>query len=754
MKQRRTWNQTIWVIVLGGLLISGTPAWPQEPADDPEPAAQEEPSEARATGQEGEPSGDSLQLEPVTIVQEVKSPEAVRLTDPVPQTGVRREEFIIRNNRRMGDVIQRLPGVVVGGPVGENRDIELRGLDKSFTRVQVDGIQLPGPGDKREFSVHQLSSFLIESARVIRNPTAEFESDGVAGRVDIRTRQIPKTLTFTGRAGYGGQTGIDGSLLNGSIAFGHRPTSWFGIMASADYLEQPIKRDRSRLFTPLTAGRGEVNQETTRQRLPSMNIDLGFFYRSGEFHLKPMVLNVEEDKPGVRTFTNFAQPSTQDEERVEQSGTSRSQTKGLGFSHKHAFENGVVWDSLGGYYAGALTNETDALTFREAAGAFGFFRREFQNESRTDSTYNVLSNLTIPVDLGMRHMVKVGAAMRLRDRDVSVFKSQISNTGAFTVTSVPGDRYQFNENYFAGYIQDEVWLTDRLSIVPGVRFEQVFQDAAGGDGTKIHRSISDFNPSLPVLYRLRDDLTLRAAVSRTLNRPDFNQMTPIELIRGQRIIRGNPQINPARSWNIDVGGEYVTPIVFFGVNLFYKRITQIVEEVDTGVDIGGRDVLEAKNVGNGWVRGVELEQRISLAPTGLPILQTTSVWANQTFLESSLQSASGEKRRFNKQPEYILNAGLDYRYAPLGTIFTIAWRYFPFVKEVQSNSAFKITNPVSIVDVAVRQALYKNFSFFLEAGNLTNETKVEREINTAGNFSNRNLQQSGRTFLLGAEWYF
>jgi outer membrane receptor protein involved in Fe transport len=231
-------------------------------------------------------------------------------------------------------------------------------------------------------------------------------------------------------------------------------------------------------------------------------------------------------------------------------------------------------------------------------------------------------------------------------------------------------------------------------------------------------------------------------------------MTPIELIRGQRIIRGNPQINPARSWNIDVGGEYVNPNFFFGVNLFYKRITQIVEEVDTGIDIGGRDVLEAKNVGNGWARGVELEQRVSLAPTGVSFLQTTSVWANQTFLESSLQSSTGEKRRFNKQPEYILNAGLDYRYAPLGTIFTIAWRYFPFVKEVQSNSAFKITNPVSIIDVAVRQAVYKNFSFFLEAGNLTNETKVEREINTAGNFSNRNLQQSGRTFLLGAEWYF
>jgi len=746
--------------ILAGLLVNELPTWAQEPAVGSKATATErnEPDtdrdEPQDPTQEPDQQGEALRLAPVTIAREVKSPEAARLTDPVPQTGVRREEFIIRNNRRMGDVIQRLPGVVVGGPVGENRDIELRGLDKSFTRVQVDGVQLPGPGDKREFSVHQLSSFLVESARVIRNPTAEFESDGLAGRVDIRTRPIPKELTFTGRAGYGGQTGIDGSLLNGSMAFGHRPTSWFGIMASADYLEQPIARDRSRQFTPLTAGRSEVNRETTTQRLPSMSADVGFFYRSGEFHLKPMILNVDEDKPGIKSFINANQPTTQDEERQEQSGTSRSQTKGLGFSHKHAFENGVVWDSLGGYYAGSLTNETDLQTFRETAGTFGFFRRELQNESRTDSTYNALSNVTIPFNLGLRQTVKAGVSIRLRDREVSLLKSQISNTGVFTVTSVPGDRYQFNEHYFAGYIQDEVRLTDRLSVVPGIRFEQVVQNVSGGDGTRIDRGISDFNPSFPVLFRLRDDLTLRAAVSRTLSRPDFNQMAPIELIRGQRIIRGNPQINPARSWNFDVGGEFVNPNIFLGVNLFYKRITQIVEEVDTGIDINGRDLLEAKNVGNGWARGVELEQRVSFAFTGLPVFQTTSIWANQTFLESSLQSASGEKRRFNKQPEYILNAGLDYRYAPLGTIFTIAWRYFPFVKEVQSNSAFKITNPVSIVDISVRQAVYKNFSFFIEAGNVLNETKLEREINTTGNFFNRNLQQSGRTFLLGAEWYF
>lgn len=57
------------------------------------------------------------------VVVKDKAKETKRLTDPVPQTEVTREEIEIRNNRRAGDVIRRLPGVFMGGPPGENKDI-------------------------------------------------------------------------------------------------------------------------------------------------------------------------------------------------------------------------------------------------------------------------------------------------------------------------------------------------------------------------------------------------------------------------------------------------------------------------------------------------------------------------------------------------------------------------------------------------------------------------------------------------------
>lgn len=65
--------------------------------------------------------------------------EKERLNSPVPQAGVVRDEFAPRNNRRAGDVIQRLPGLYIGPP-GERKDVRLRGLDKEFTRPEFNGV--------------------------------------------------------------------------------------------------------------------------------------------------------------------------------------------------------------------------------------------------------------------------------------------------------------------------------------------------------------------------------------------------------------------------------------------------------------------------------------------------------------------------------------------------------------------------------------------------------------------------------------
>lgn len=205
-----------------------------------------------------------------------------RFTSPFPQVGISREEFITLPDQNLGEILERLPGVVIGGPPGESKDVRLRGLDKEFTRTQVDDIQLPGGGEKREFQVNRLPSFIVEEVRIIRNPTAEFESDGIAGRIDVETRPIPEDPTFNLVARYGGLNSFDGDYLNGAIGYGDRVSETFGFNSYFDYKELPLDRDKEEVeFEDGSIKKNKIEDEDISQELMSTGGDIGFFYNQG-----------------------------------------------------------------------------------------------------------------------------------------------------------------------------------------------------------------------------------------------------------------------------------------------------------------------------------------------------------------------------------------------------------------------------------------------------------------------------------------
>jgi len=279
------------------LLLCSPPSWAQQAAPPPLPA--EQPGQ---TSEQRESPGGIPVLPPTRVVAEAAPggdtqqppqstfPEVGRLTDPVPKAGITREIFQYRNNRRLGDILEREPGVYLGGPPGENKDIRLRGMDKEFTRVQLDGVQLPGAGEKREFDANLLPSFILGEVTIIRNPTAEFESDGIAGRVDLRTRPIPTKFEMELRAGYGGTDGFRDDNFLGSIGLADRPTDWFGYLGAYDVLDLDIFRTKSRdeFRRNGTLKKSEFEDESSDQTYSTLFWDLAVFHDVDEFHFKTL----------------------------------------------------------------------------------------------------------------------------------------------------------------------------------------------------------------------------------------------------------------------------------------------------------------------------------------------------------------------------------------------------------------------------------------------------------------------------------
>jgi outer membrane receptor for ferrienterochelin and colicin len=698
-------------------------------------------------------AGTAIAQAPVADTEEEITVTAEKADEPpvpeyVPQSGVQRSDFENRNNRRLGDIIERLPGVTVDGPPGENKDVRLRGLDKEFTRTQIDGLTLPDGGEKREFQADRLPSSQVESVTIIRNPTAEFESDGIAGRIDVKTRSVPEKFFFEGRAGLGDQRGLGSGIFDFSVGIGDRPTSAFGYSVGVNILHRRNTIAKPKVFS--TRAR-EDESELLDQRYRDYTFSVGFPYKNGELSIKPTFLNLDLDKEKTKTNINAAGRVTQRNFDLE---AEERATRGVIVTHQHKFGGGVQLDTQLGLHSATEDKDKDKREFTpNNRNVLLLNKTTLELEDKKDSTFGLKTALTVPIDAGLKQEIKVGAAMRLRDRERLKSVVEINNRGQRSDKTGPKDNYQIDEDYFAAFIQNRIFLGDRFSILPGIRFEQVNLESSDTRTRDASSKRTDWNPSLHLFYNPTDKLNFVAAVSRGVNRPKFDELSPFETEANDKFTIGNPNLNPATSLNLDIGGKFEDKHFTLGANYFYRNIKDAIEEVDTGRLRNRKRIFQVENVGDGWTGGVELEQRLNLGFAKSEFLRGFTVWGNQTFLNSELTDKAGVTRPFKEQPKFINNLGLDYTYAPWGTTLSLAWTYVGDRVEGRADGSTKTITPFSFLSLALKQKLGANFGLFFEVSNLTNAKKEEREQFLNGS-STRKTEDPGQTFLIGLDWKF
>ena len=384
-------------------------------------------------------------------------------------------------------------------------------------------------------------------------------------------------------------------------------------------------------------------------------------------------------------------------------------------------------------------------------------------ENKRDAIALFKTALVVPIAGDIRQELKVGTSIRFRDRfrDKTTFDRSI--TGVLTQKpdgTGKGD-YSLRENYLAAFIQNQIWLSESFSILPGVRIENVNLNISENNGRTGKSTTTDVLPSLHLLWQATPELNFVAAVSRSVNRPKFDELSRFledkTSDKSPRFVAGNPELRPARSWNYDIGGRYETKYLSLSANLFYRTVTDLIEEdaVASGQKINGFPVFQVQNVGDGYINGLELEQRLSLAMTGIEALNGLTLYANQTFLGSRVTDRNGVSKPFKEQPTFIGNVGFDYTYEPWGTSISLSLKYVSDRVQVKTDGTTKTLSPNTSLNLAIRQRLGKNFSLFFEAINLTGGTQREESRNTnTGALLSRSDESSSPRYRLGFNWQF
>ena len=265
--------------------------------------------------------------------------------------------------------------------------------------------------------------------------------------------------------------------------------------------------------------------------------------------------------------------------------------------------------------------------------------------------------------------------------------NQVANNAA--------DDFRDLETTKAAYAQ-ALFRTDRFDVQAGVRYDDTHlvvdtnqpTSAAAAAYRAIRRTTgyAYWLPSALATYQLGDGMRLRAGVSKTIGRPDYNQYAVrntfgIGTDGTLTISTGNPDLKPREAWNYDLSYEWYLGAGMISVAAFTKDIRNEIftssqqgpATLFQGVTYQNVFVTTPRNAASARVKGLEIGYTIDRIAT-VPGLGFN---ANVTLLDGSYcqpVSAAGIKtglpatRRTSgliQQPDYIANLTVFYATGPV-----------------------------------------------------------------------------------------
>ncbi|MFT6989943.1 MAG: iron complex outermembrane receptor protein [Paraglaciecola sp.] len=223
----------------------------------------------------------------------------------------------------------------------------------------------------------------------------------------------------------------------------------------------------------------------------------------------------------------------------------------------------------------------------------------------------------------------------------AVINDKVLEYGEANKSAMTIDKYfVIQEDITSAYIKGN-FESGKLRGNVGLRW--VDTDVASNNAT-LSQSVgySNLLPSLNVVYNIQDDILLRFATSKSVSRPQYEQMkmaSKIEVFQKTASI-GNPDIKPYESTQFDLGIEwYFNDSSLLSATYFSKDITDYIEstsEVESIEGCQGCIVTRFRNAGEATVNGIEMQYQQDFG-NGFGLV------ANYTYTDSELDSVTTGK---------------------------------------------------------------------------------------------------------------
>lgn len=638
-----------------------------------------------------------------------------RIEGPAPVLSYDLDYFQRFEPLTAGDALKRVPSVTFLSDVLESDGARMRGLDPAYTQILINGERVPGAGDDRSFFVDRIPAELIDRVEIVRSPSANRSGDAVAGAINIITRDA---LSLDGgyvRAGaillndnvakgtfgvvWGGQVGPGRLLIGGSVQGRRNPkekTSWRYDEPGAELNNIEVQSD--------------IRDGVDYSANASYDVDLA----GGQLTLNGVF--VRTDRLQYETSTEYNE-GVRDEAHISTTNLNPldilTDNYSLSARYKRRMLGGETTLRLG--YAAIRDDQyeyEDETTFDD--DDIPFPDDDAFESSRTQSLIEDnewSASVAHKMDLGAAKL-ELGLQYVDKTRDTSILETEfeledLPDAPAARPPIGPYDPYEpadgglnrITEQRLDPYVMLS-GTSGPLHWEGGLRYEHtkvtITDETVSDDERRSNVDYGELLPSINVRYALTPADRITASIARTVRRPNFNWLSPALLDGeyGDNDFLGNPNLKPETAWGADLGFEHrIGRRGVVGVNVFYRRIDDLQELVNTGeysdeaqdnyddaIDDGATPeeaaeeltsfVLTPANVGAGKVWGIEFDLSTPLDFINMP---NTGVFLNYSWLDSEVRDEFG-KRRFNSQSDYVFNVGFIQDVPAWGAAFGATYR--------------------------------------------------------------------------------
>lgn len=279
-------------------------------------------------------------------------------------------------------------------------------------------------------------------------------------------------------------------------------------------------------------------------------------------------------------------------------------------------------------------------------------------------------------------------------RDAAGLRSAFGIATPIPASANPLSLWDIGEETQAAYLMARFATSSRpLDGNFGLRVVQTRERVAGFQSVpasgavvpiKVDSRYTDYLPSVNLRYQLSPGLYLRAAASRTLTRPNFDQLSPSLTLVPNSInpllnqgSAGNPDLRPIRADNLDLAVEkYINKNTALYATGFLKKVDGFVGTLSKPEVIDGASyqVTRPQNSAAADIRGLELgyQQFYDFLPGWLSGL---GLQANYTYVDSeTADRALGEKVPLQNLSKHSLNLIGMYEKGRVSARLAYNWR--------------------------------------------------------------------------------